>query len=92
MNNKSVSISKGTLDHLNVRRVIKGKNFRRMSLPKIQGVNQKSLGLLIDQPELLAMNLTPMALRKEIGFESRTHSTNIAAQSDKKDEIGTSMV
>ena len=91
MNNKSVSISKATLDHLNVKR-IKGKNFRRMSLPKIQGVNQKSLGLLIDQPELLAMNLTPMALRKEIGFESRTHSSNIAAQSVKKDEIGTSMV
>ena len=40
MNNKSVSISKGTLDHLNVKRVIKGKNFRRMSLPKIKGVNQ----------------------------------------------------
>ena len=80
MNNKSVSISKATLDHLNVKR-IKGKNFRRMSLPKIQGVNQKSLGLLIDQPALLAINLTPLAHRGELGFESRTNSTSLAAPS-----------
>ena len=68
-----------------------------MSLPKIQGVNQKSLGLLIDQPELLAINLTPLAHRGEqFNFESRAHSISIPAaesvQKDGKDEIGTSMV
>ena len=81
MNTKSVSISKATIDQMNVKR-IKGKNFRRMSLPKIQGVNQKSLGLLIDQPELLAINLTPMAHRGELGgFDSRNHSTSLAPSS-----------
>ena len=63
-----------------------------MSLPKIQGVNQKSLSLLIDQPELLTLNLTPLHRRGDtVGREySRINDSSIIQEDE--DQITTSMV
>ena len=49
---------------------------KKASLPKISGVNKRSLALLIDKPELLALSLTPSARR---GFQGRNLSINIGA-------------
>jgi len=51
--------------------VVKG---RKSSLPMIKGVNKNSLGLLIDQPENLANQLTPLARRGFGALRQRNNS------------------
>ena len=50
------------------------KKRRKSTLPSIKGVNRNSLGLLIDQPEHLFENLTPMARK---GFSTRNNSVMV---------------
>lgn len=53
--NSMISFNERTKDNFNRR--------RKTSLPMIQGVNEQSLSLLIDQPEKLMQSLTPLHRR-----------------------------
>ena len=53
--NSMISFNERTKDNFNRR--------RKTSLPMIQGVNEKSLSLLIDEPEKLMQSSTPLHRR-----------------------------
>ena len=70
-----VTIREGNLNHpQGSASVIRG---RKSSLPMIKGVNRNSLGLLIDQPEALASNLTPLNKRGMASLRGRNNSVQI---------------